>query len=84
MVDLAEFYFSNIKESDYHYRFFDFISEIKAATINFFGEEMSEGYEFNVYNEEEAIEKFRRLAQPHNSSPDGERKCWFCLLTSID
>ena len=67
-MDLKEFYFNNIQEEEYHYRFYDSIEEVN-------------DYEFEVYDAEEAITKFRELCQPEVSFSSSENKCWFYLVT---
>lgn len=50
-------------------------------TYNIFtGQEETENYEFEVYDAEEAIIKFRKLCQP-DVNFSGENKCWFYLIT---
>lgn len=60
-MDLKEYYLKNIKESDYHYRFYNDIKKINVKEI-FWCE--IEDYKFEVFDSEEAIGKFKRLCQP--------------------
>lgn len=79
-MDLREFYLQNIKESEYHYRFRDFIKNINRAYNIFNGEEETQNYQFEIYDAEEAIIKFKELCQLDiNFSVDN--KCWFYLIT---
>lgn len=70
-MDLKEFYFQNIQEIEYHYRFYDSIKNIN----------MIDNCKFEVYDAEEAISKFRELYQPEINFLSSERKCWFYLIT---
>lgn len=79
-MDLREFYFQNIKESEYHYRFFDTIKKVNHTYNIFTGEEETQDYLFEIYDAEEAITKFRELCQP-DVNFSGENKCWFYLVT---
>ena len=65
-MKLKEFYFQNIKDSEYHFRFYHSIEK--------------SDYEFEVYDDEEAIVKFRELCLP-NVDYNDENKCWFYLVT---
>ncbi|MGL4548378.1 hypothetical protein [Eubacterium aggregans] len=47
----------------------------------FSGDEEVDDYEFELYDAEEAITKFRELCQPEVSFSDSEKKCWFYLTT---
>lgn len=62
-MDLREFYLQNIKESEYHYRFRDFIKNINRTYNIFNGEEETQNYQFEIYDAEEAIIKFKELCQ---------------------
>ena len=75
-MDLKEFYYQNIKESEYHYRFRNSIDNVNKTFNVFVGYEETESYEFEVYDAEEAITKFRELCQP-DVNFSGENKCWF-------
>ena len=82
-MDLKEFYFQNIKESEYHYRFYDSIKNVNRVYNIFSGytEVYDYDYEFEVYDAEEAITKFRELCQPEVDISCSEKKCWFYLIT---
>ena len=80
-MDLKEFYFQNIKESEYHYRFLDFIKNVNNIYNVFSGYEEVNDYAFEVYDIEEAIIKFKELCQPEVNFADKEQKCWFYLVT---
>ena len=79
-MDLKEFYFQNIKESEYHHRFLNSVKKVNYTYNLFTGEEENQDYQFEIYDVEEAITKFKELCQPDvNFSP--ENKCWFYLIT---
>lgn len=80
-MDLKEFYFQNIKESEYHYRFLDFIKNVNNIYNVFSRYEEVNDYAFEVYDIEEAIIKFKELCQPEVNFADKEQKCWFYLVT---
>ena len=80
-MDLKEFYFRNIKESEYHYRFLDFIKNVNNIYNVFSGYEEVNDYAFEVYDIEEAIIKFKELGQPEVNFADKEQKCWFYIVT---
>ena len=79
-MDLKEFYFQNIKESEYHYRFLNSIKKVNYTYNIFCGEEEAQNYQFEIDDVEEAITKFKELCQP-NVDFSGENKCWFYLIT---
>lgn len=80
-MDLKEFYFQNIQEEEYHHRFYDSIKNVNKIYNVFEGYKEVNDYEFEVYDEEEAITKFRELCQPEVSFSGSENKCWFYLIT---
>lgn len=80
-MDLKEFYFQNIQEAEYHYRFHDSIKNVNRIYNMFSGYEDVDDYEFEVYDADEAITKFRELCQPEVNFSSSENKCWFYLIT---
>lgn len=80
MIDLKEFYFQNVKESEYHYRFIDPIKKVNYTYNVFTGEEETQNYQLEIYDVEEAIIKFKELCQPYVDFSI-ENKCWFYLIT---
>lgn len=58
-MDLKEFYFQNIKESEYHYRFLESVKKVNYTYNIFYGEEETQNYQFEIYDVEEAITKFK-------------------------
>lgn len=81
MIDLKEYYLSNVSENEYHYRFHSYISTSNKKYNIFFGEEEDEELEFLIVDVEEAIEKFKSLCQPEIQTFSKEQTCWFYLLT---
>ena len=62
-MDLKEFYFQNIKESEYHHRFLNSVKKVNYTYNLFTGEEETQDYQFEIYDVEEAITKFKELCQ---------------------
>lgn len=79
-MDLKKFYFDNIQETEYHNRFRKDIENVNKAYNIFDGYQEVEDYEFEVYDVEEAINKFRELCQPDADVHSNEKKCWFYLI----
>lgn len=80
-MDLKDFYFQNIQKDEYHYRFYDSIENVNSVYNIFSGYTEVEDYEFEVYDAEEAITKFRELCQPDVDFSGSENKCWFYLIS---
>lgn len=80
-MDLKDFYFQNIQEDEYHYRFHASIENVNKVYNIFSGYEEVEDYEFEVYDAEEAVTKFRKLCQPDVNFYSSENKCWFYLIS---
>lgn len=79
-MDLKAFYFQNIKEDEYHYRF-NSVIENTTKVYNVFGEYVeNDDCLFEVYDAEEAIIKFKELCQPEVSFSSVEKRCWFYLI----
>lgn len=78
-MDLKEFYFENIQESEYHYRFHDSIKNVNRIHNIFSGYKEVDDYEFEVYDTEEAITKFKELCQPDVDFYHSEKKLYFIL-----
>lgn len=66
-MDIKEFYFQNIQESEYHHRFYDAIKV--------------DDYPFELFDQEEAITKFKELCEPNENFHSNDMKCWFYLVT---
>ena len=63
-MDLKKFYFQHIKESEYHYKFKMAIESNTSVSNIFGGVEDIKDDEFEIFDAEEAIKKFRELCQP--------------------
>ncbi len=81
-MDLKDFYFQNIQKDEYHYRFYDSIENVNNVYNIFSGYTEVEDYEFEVYDAEEAITKFRELCQP-DVLPDMVMLCGFSATTAF-
>ena len=79
-MDLKEFYLQNVKTNEYHYRFMDSVKNVNKVYNIFTGYEEITDFDFEIYDAEEAILKFRELCQPEVSFSDNEKKCWFYLM----
>lgn len=77
-MDLKDFYFQNIQKNEYHYCFYDSIENVNNIFSDY---EEVEDYEFEVYDAEEAITKFRELCQPGVVFYGNENKFWFYLIS---
>lgn len=80
-MDLKEYYLQNVKETDYHYRFRKTIQNSNVTYNIFTRYEETNDYQFEIFDVEEAITKFRELCQPDIGFSDNENKCWFYLIT---
>lgn len=80
-MDIKEFYFQSIQESEYHHRFYESIRNVNRVYNTFDGYTETDDYTFEVFDVEEAITKFRGLCQPEMSFENSENKCWFYLIT---
>lgn len=79
-MDLKEYFFNNISEKDYHYRFIDAVKDADIF-INIFNNQIEEiDREYYIFDDDEAISKFRELCQPENKL-DEVTISWFYLLT---
>lgn len=56
-MDLKEFYFQNIKESEYHHRFLNSVKKVNYTYNLFTGEEETQDYQFEIYAE--AAKRYR-------------------------
>ena len=71
-MDLKEYYLQNVKETDYHYRFRKTIQNSNITYNIFTGYEETNDYQFEIFDVEEAITKFRGLCQPEINFSDIE------------
>lgn len=84
MIDLRQYYLDNVKPDEYYYRFFDLVKDIYVVYNVFSGfDELQENVRtsFEVFGDEEAIEKFRMLCQPDNKCENKDDRCWFYLVS---
>lgn len=79
-MDLKEYYFQKIKDSDYHYAFYESISDVNKVYNVFNGVQVVNDFRFDVYDPEAAITKFRELCQP-GVVFGNENRSWFYLIT---
>lgn len=80
-MDLKDFYFQNIQESECHHRFYDAIKNVNRVYNIFNGYTEVDDCAFEVFDAEEAITKFRELCEPNEDLSGNENKCWFYLVT---
>ena len=80
-MDLRKYYLENVTKDEYYYNFFDFINDINCTYNVFRGKEETNNYEFNIYDTEDAIEKFKGLCQPEKENHTTEDKGWFYLIS---
>lgn len=78
-MDLLRFYLENVTEADYHYRFKRFIEDNAKSASGAQDDMRIDNGSFVVFDQEEAIEKFRELCQPDRSYGP-EEKSWFYLV----
>ena len=85
MINLFKFYENNVKKDEYYYKFYEDLvthphrlsDEIKTA----FDIEKNEDYlDFEIFDEEEAIEKFKGLCEPNlDISSDKNKRLFYYL-----
>ena len=79
-MDLEEYYFSNIQPKEYHHKFYASIKMLNEAhDVSSTMDELND-CSFEIFDQEEAIDKFRDLCQPEVTF-DERTKCWFYLIT---
>ncbi len=79
-MDLKDFYLQNVKTDEYHYRFMESVKDVNKVYNVFTGYGEICDFDFEIYDVEDAILKFRELCQPEVTF-DSEKKCWFYLIT---
>lgn len=81
MVDLRAYFLQRVDNGSYYARFKPLVEDINTI-YNVFGgtEERTDSVEFLVFDEEEAISKFRESCQPGREPYGADPKCWFVLL----
>lgn len=79
-MNIKNFYLENIKKDEYYYRFYNKISNTKKRYNVFTGEELvKEDFEFEIFDPEEGISKFKEMCEPNISL--NELNSWFHLLS---
>lgn len=80
MIDLREYYLTNVEENDYYYQFRSLVENVNVTHNVFDGAREAGNYQFHIFDEDEAIEKFRGLCQPECEPSTVEGQCWFYLV----
>ena len=70
-MNLINFYFDNISDEEYHYRFYETIEKL----------EKDRHYSFEMNDIDDAIIKFKELCQPDVMYSDTDLICKFYLVT---
>ena len=80
MIDLRAYYLSNVNSGDYYYRFYSLVKDVNVTYNVFEGACETGNYQFVVFDEYEAVDKFRSLCQPSCEAGTYEERCWFYLV----
>ncbi|CAI2622985.1 hypothetical protein AKUH4B101A_10330 [Apilactobacillus kunkeei] len=80
-MDLRKFYMKHVKENEFHYFFYDFIKNINIKPKGTFGYIEQDDYDFEIFDDESAIAKFKELCQPEMKFNNSDDVCWFYLIT---
>lgn len=78
-MDLKQFYFDNIEEDEYHYKFYEIIKNANESYNYFTGNYEMHDYSFNLFDTEECITKFKSLCMP-DVTYNNENTVWFHLI----
>ena len=78
-MDLREYYYNNVTTDDYHFKFLKMIENGDLVEDFMMGTYRMEGCSFDVFDLDDAIEKFRELCDP-NTIFDNENTCWFYII----
>ena len=87
MINLLDFYKKNITKDDYYYKFYEDIvtkpEEANKALNDFLGvnDDVSSNDIFEIFDEEDAIKKFRDLCEPNLSFYNNENTILFLLVS---
>lgn len=79
-MDLREYYIETVQETDYHYKFWDLIKDVNQEYDFLTDEYRTNNIKFDVFDEEEAIAKFKELCEPNKQIFSDFDKCWFYLI----
>lgn len=63
MINLLDFYFDNIKKSEYHYKFF-YTVKVYIFDLNSINDINGEKFDFDVFDPQDALEKIKDLCEP--------------------
>ena len=83
MIDLRNYFLDNVSEDDYYWRFKTLVEDVHVIYNVFDGPVEAperDRCNFEVYDDKEAINKFRFLCGPNNASDCKEDKCWFYVV----
>lgn len=64
MINLLDFYFDNIKKSEYHYKFF-YTVKVYIFDLNSINDINGEKFDFDVFDPQDALEKIKDLCEPN-------------------
>lgn len=78
-MNIKNFYFENIQEDEYYHRFYNKIRSANKKYNVFTGEVVEEDCEFEIFDPEEGISKFKEMCEPNISLV--ELTSWFHLLS---
>ena len=83
MIDLRKYFLDDVGEDDYYWRFRSLVEGINTAwNVSYGAIDVPDDKrcDFEVFDEEEAVEKFRFLCRPENEPVRDEAKCWFYMV----
>ena len=82
LIDLREFYLSNVSEEEYYYQFYELVRDVNMVHDIFSGYEERNDYKFEVFNLQAAIDEFRLICQPgyENINIHKKEDCWFYVI----
>lgn len=79
-MDLRKYYLDKVSQSEYYYRFHDLVEHVNETWNAFYGTQETQNFSFEVYDAEDAIEKFKSLCMPENQDHSKEDQCWFYVI----
>ena len=84
MIDLRKYFLDNVGEDDYYWRFRVLVEGVNTRWNVFSGKVEvpdNERCDFEVFDEEEVIEKFRTFCLPEHEIENTTDKCWFYVVS---
>lgn len=78
-MNLIDFYKKNIKEDDYYYKYFQDFDNYNNTVTDSFGFEYKDDYNYDVFDIQEAIERFKGICYPPESFSDQEKLMFIAL-----